>query len=69
MCLRTVSSLRRTKRDYYSSQIRQEIFGSGRSAAWIAEKTGIPESTVRSWRADPGKMPAFRYLQIKSIIK
>lgn len=69
MCLRMVSSLRRTKRDYYSSQIRQEIFGSGRSAAWIAEKTGIPESTVRSWRADPGKMPAFRYLQIKSIIK
>ena len=59
---------RPTKRSYYASQIRQEIFGSGRSAAWIAEKTGIPESTVRSWRADPGKMPAYQYLRIKSII-
>ena len=60
---------RPTKRSYYASQIRQEIFGQGRSAAWIAEKTGIPESTVRSWRADPGRMPAFRYLQIKQLIK
>lgn len=60
---------RPSKRNYYSSQIRQEIFGQGRSAAWIAEKTGIPESTVRSWRADPGRMPAFRYLQIKQLIK
>lgn len=59
---------RPTKRSYYSSQIRQEIFGQGRSAAWIAEKTGIPESTVRSWRADPGRMPAYQYLRIKSII-
>lgn len=59
---------RPTKRSFYASQIKQEIFGSGRSAAWIAEKTGIPESTVRSWRADPGRMPAYQYLRIKQII-
>ena len=59
---------RPTKRSFYASQIKQEIFGSGRSAAWIAEKTGIPESTVRSWRADPGKMPAYQYLSIKKLI-
>ena len=59
---------RTTKRNFYASQIRQEIFGQGRSAVWIAEKTGLPESTVRSWRADPGKMPAYQYLRIKQLI-
>lgn len=65
--------MKRTPRDYYGDKIRDEIFGSDargkRSPAWIANRLGISEGTVRNWRRDPGKMPAWQYLRIKTVIE
>lgn len=60
-------------RQRYGEIAKREIFGtpaSGeRSTAWLSEKTGISTNTIRSWRKDPGRIPAYRYLQLMAAIK
>ncbi|MBQ7002553.1 MAG: hypothetical protein IJP92_08525 [Lachnospiraceae bacterium] len=62
----------RSPRQVYGDKIRDEIFGNEykgtRSPAWIAEKIGVSKATAYSWKKDPGKIPAYQYLRIKSII-
>lgn len=60
-------------RERYGDMVRDEVFGtehSGiRSAVYLSRMTGINVETLRSWKRDPGRMPAYRYLQIKKIIE
>ena len=63
----------KTPRQRYSENVSREIFGTPaageRSPAWLAEKTGISVNTLYTWRRDPGRMPAYRYLQLLAVIK
>lgn len=58
--------MRRQKSDRarYGDEIRREVFPPGVTSAYIAEISGINASTIRSWRSDPCKMPAWRYKKI-----
>lgn len=63
---------KRTPKDYYGDKIRVELFGDDyhgvRSPTWLAEKTGLSVNTLRSWKKEPGRIPAWQYLRIKQII-
>lgn len=63
---------RKTPRSFYGDKVRLDIFGDEyhgtRSPTWIAEKLGVSVNTVRAWRKDPGRMPAWQYLRILSMI-
>lgn len=62
----------KSPRERYGDAIRDEVFGTDatgkRSATYIAELTGLNVETVRAWRRDAGRMPAYRYLQIKKAL-
>ena len=64
---------RLTPRQIYAAKIRLAIFGDDyhgtRSPTWIADKLGVSVNTVRAWRKDPGRIPAWQYLRIMQIIK
>jgi len=51
-------------RQKYAEKIGKTVFQRGTTAQYIAEISGINAATVRSWRIDPGKMPAYQYLRI-----
>ena len=59
-------STRRVKspRQKYSEKIRCEIFREGITLSYIANISGISYETVRAWKRDPGRMPAFQYLRL-----
>lgn len=59
----------KSPRQRYAEQIRGSIFPEGRSLSWVAEISGINYETVRSWKRDPGKMPAYQYLRILDALK
>ena len=59
-------------RERYGAKVRLDIFGDeygSRTPNWISAKTGVSAATLRSWRSDPGKMPAYRYLQLMDLIE
>lgn len=62
-----------TPRQRYGEKIRLQIFGDEyhgtRSPTWLSEKTGVSVNTIKKWKQDPGRMPAYRYLQIMNIVK
>ena len=64
---------RLTPRQIYAAKIRLTIFGDDyhgtRSPTWIADKLGVSVNTVRAWRKDPGRMPAWQYLRILTMIE
>lgn len=57
-----------TQREFYSDIVRQNIFRHV-SPAWIQKTLGISYQTARSWEIDGGKMPAWRYFQIRREIE
>lgn len=54
----------KSPRERYGERVRADCFRPGVTSAYIAKKSGINAATIRTWKADPGKMPAYRYLQI-----
>lgn len=58
--------MRQTKspRQRYSEKIRNEVFREGITLTYIANISGISYETVRAWKRDPGRIPAFQYLRL-----
>ena len=54
----------KSPRQRYAEQIGNKVFPEGRTLVYVAEISGINYETVRSWKRDPGKMPAYQYLRI-----
>lgn len=50
-------------KEYYADEIRRDIF-SKIKPMWLERHLGIKYTTAYTWKKDPGKMPAWRYLQI-----
>lgn len=53
------------------AEVRKALFGSSIrqvSIPVLHEKTGIPTSTLRSWRKDPRKMPFLQAVRIANAI-
>jgi hypothetical protein len=50
-------------KEYYADKIRRDIF-SKIKPMWLERHLGIKYTTAYTWKKDPGKMPAWRYLQI-----
>lgn len=64
---------RESKREIYSRTIRREIFGDGRiirrTPSQLADLTGISVNTIKGWKKDPGRMPAYQYLRLKEVLR
>lgn len=50
-------------KEYYADKIRIDVFCKV-TPKWLERHLGIKYVTAYEWRKDPGKMPAWRYLQI-----
>ena len=56
-------------RQKYAERIKKEIFHEGMTSAYIARISGVNAATIRTWKADPGKMPAYQYLRVLDALK
>lgn len=59
-------------REKYGDVVKKDVFGTEfakRTPAWLSRETGISAATLRGWRLNPGKMPAYRYLQLMELIR
>lgn len=64
---------RKSPSEYYADKVSLAMFGDEyhgtRSPTWIAEKLGIPKSTVYWWRKHPDRIPACQYLRLMTMVQ
>lgn len=59
----------KSPRQRYGERIKAEIFRKGVTTAYIAEISGVNANTLRSWKSNPGAMPAYQYLRLLDALK